>query len=319
MKGMPDIRYRHPKPGPWGRGLAALMNHAGWARARRKVMAHLPFIRMSSQVLNVAYMTWLVDADAAQALVPAGMPHMRLWQRNGLTPFTVLSYQHRHFGPKALGVLRPLFPSPRQSNWRLYLEGGPPHAPNASAVLFLNNVMDSLPLTLATRLFSDALPTHLAQRFEHLREGNEIHTLIAPGAGSASALEARLSIDALQPKPDLPAAFAACFANWDDAVRFLALQDGAVTRCLEPAQIAYAQIELPIDPAQVLPAHALGPVHCSLLSEQMEKEQMEKGASMPADALPAPLIAKTPPFCFVVERVAFLVTGECLLPSQCNA
>ncbi len=233
-------------------------------------MARLPFMQLASDVRDVAYVTWLLPVEAAQTLLPADLAGMRLWQRHGLTPFTALSYQHRHFGPSALRGLRRLLPSPRQSNWRLYLDAGPAHTPDTRTVLFLKNIMDSTLFTLATRLFSDVLPTHLPVRFVHERSGNALRTSIAPGAGSAPALEAFLQIAA----PDdpqakqLPKALAGLFGSWDEAVRFLALQDAAVAPCIgtEPVQLAFAEIELPIDVAQVLPAQAVGEVHCGLLS-----------------------------------------------------
>lgn len=78
-------------------------------------MARLPFLTLHSDVRDVVYVSWLVDAAAAQKLVPAGVT---LWQRDGKTPFTVLTYRHGHFGPALPGPLRKLLPSPLQSNWR---------------------------------------------------------------------------------------------------------------------------------------------------------------------------------------------------------
>ena len=292
--------YRHPKPGFLGRALAGLINHTGWARTRRALMARLPFMQLASDVRDVAYVTWLLPIEAAQTLLPAHLAGMQLWQRQGLTPFTVLSYQHRHFGPSALRGLRRLFPSPLQSNWRLYLGAGPAHTPDTRTVLFLKNIMDSTLFTLATRLFSDALPTHLPARFLHERSDDVLYTHIAPGAGSAPALEARLQI-AVPGDPQakqLPAAFADLFGSWDKAVRFLALQDAAVAPCIgtEPAQLTFAEIDLPIDVTQVLPARALDKVHCGLLADLPAGQQT------------------SPTFCFVVPAGPFRVLSECVLP-----
>lgn len=121
-------------------------------------MARLPFLTLHSDVRDVLYVSWLVDAAAAQKLVPAGVA---LWQRDGKTPFTVLTYRHGHFGPALPAPLRRLLPSPLQSNWRLYLDHTPPGAPAVPCVYFLKNIMASLPHALGTRLFSDILPTHL--------------------------------------------------------------------------------------------------------------------------------------------------------------
>ncbi|ARU05761.1 hypothetical protein CCO03_14665 [Comamonas serinivorans] len=363
-----DNRYRHPTTGRWGQALAAAMNHGGWARARRAVMARLPFMTLASDVHDVVYLNWLVPVAAAQSLAPPGLT---LWQQGGWTPFTVLSYRHRHFGPAALGPLRRLCPSPRQSNWRLYLAdlesdsarphsaephlaldpmvaapvgadvtttdpagphrtearragsplakpgradadaagrdpaglaaagpgGAEPTAPVTHTVLFLKNVMDSLPFTLATRLFSDALPTHLPQSFTHQRVGHRIATTIAPGRGSAPALNAAVELTATRQFAPEAALFAQVFGSWDQAVRMLACQDAAITAVptagTTPAPLAWAAIDLPIALPQVVPALPVAPVQCALL---------------------AAFAQAVGPFCFVVEQVPFRVLSERVLP-----
>jgi hypothetical protein len=110
-----DNTYRHPRAGWPGRLFAALANCTRFAKVRQAVMSRLPFLTLHSDVRDVVYVSWLVDAAAAQQLLPAGVT---LWQRGGKTPFTVLTYRHGHFGPALLGPLRRLLPSPLQSNWR---------------------------------------------------------------------------------------------------------------------------------------------------------------------------------------------------------
>ena len=160
--------YVHPAPGLAGRLLARLANSRRIATARRAVFSHLPFLTLESDVRDVVYLTWMMDAATAQAMVPGGV---RLWQRNGLTPFSILTYRHGHFGPALAGPARRLLPSPLQSNWRFYLE-------EPGKVYFVRNVMDSTLHALGTRIFSDILPTHLPERFVHAREGEEYFTSI---------------------------------------------------------------------------------------------------------------------------------------------
>jgi hypothetical protein len=173
--------YKHPQRGRFGRAVESLANSTTLARMRHAVASRLPFLRLESEVTDVVYLTWLVPLGACDAFLPQGV---RLWQKNGLTPFTVLTYRHGHFGPSALGGLRKLFPSPLQSNWRLYLEQAPAGAPPGRTVLFLKNVMNSLVYSLGTRLFSDALPTHLAAGFVHRIDALASQTEIAAGACS---------------------------------------------------------------------------------------------------------------------------------------
>jgi hypothetical protein len=274
--------YRHPYPGLAGRVLEGLLNARGLARLRHALLSRLPFPVLESDVADVVYLTWMVDARAAQALLPAGL---RVWERDGLTPLTVLTYRHGHFGPALAGPLRRLFPSPLQSNWRLYLDGAlPPGAP-ANTVWFLENMMDSGAYVAATRLFSDIMRTHRPARFTHDRGA----TCIEPGAGSAPALAYAMAPSA---QPVLPPAFAAAFGAWDAAVGMLACQDAALGWSARLGKLVLSHIDLPIPLDTVRPLVPAGPVTCSLL-----------------DVLPA----AGEPLCFLVPRVPFRVLSETLV------
>jgi hypothetical protein len=279
--------YRHPHRGMFGRIVEQLANSTTVARMRYAVMSRLPFVKLESEVADVVYLTWLVPVSACASFVPKGV---RLWQKNGLTPFTVLTYRHGHFGPSALGILRKLFPSPLQSNWRLYLEQAPAGAPPVRTVLFLKNVMNSLVYALGTRLFSDALPTHLAADFVHRRDGLATHTEIAAGAGSAPSLLCSLRLGCM---PALRTDFASMFGSWAGAVEFLSCQDGAVAQVGRVDRLAFAEIELPIDLATALPA--------------------EPSDGLPTCSLHGTLRPVGEPLCFVVPRVRFRAVSERLL------
>lgn len=128
---------------------------------RRAITAHLPFPILQSDIQDVIYLNWVLDVDQVAHYLPPGV---QLWQRQGKTLFTVLTYRHRHFGPVFLGPLRQLCPSPLQSNWRLYLESP---VPEQRSVLFVKNSMNHVLYALGSRLFSDVLPSHLAESFTH--------------------------------------------------------------------------------------------------------------------------------------------------------
>jgi hypothetical protein len=267
--------YVHPTPGLAGRLFARLANSHRLAAARRALFSRLPFLTLESDVHDVLYLTWMMDAAAAQAMLPAGV---RLWQRNGLTPFSVLTYRHGHFGPALAGPARRLLPSPLQSNWRFYLE-------EPGKVYFVRNIMDSALHALGTRLFSDILPTHLPQRFVHARDGQQYRTIIEPGAGSAPLLEAHARPAA---RRELPADFAGAFASWEQAIGFLACQDTAVIEVPGLGRLAESKISLPIPLDEALPLEATA-VNCPMA-----------GASAGM------------PFCFAVPRVRFRVLSESL-------
>jgi hypothetical protein len=266
--------FVHPTPGLPGRLLARLANSRRIAAARRAVFSRLPFMTLESDVRDVVYLTWMMDAATAQAMVPAGV---RLWQRNGLTPFTILTYRHGHFGPALAGPARRLLPSPLQSNWRFYLE-------EPGKVYFVRNVMDSTLHALGTRIF----PTHLPARFVHARDGEQYTTVIDPGAGSASLLEARTRVSGLR---ELPAGLDRAFASWDEAVSFLACQHTAMIEVPGLNRMAESEISLPIPLEEVLPLEAQS-VTCPMAG---------------TDA--------GPPFCFAVPRVQFRVLSESLAAS----
>ena len=248
-------------------------------------MSRLPFLKLHSDVRDVVYVSWLVDAAAAQTLLPPGVP---LWQRDGKTPFTVLTYRHGHFGPALLGPLRRLLPSPLQSNWRLYLDHTPAGAPAVPCVVFLKNIMDSLPHALGTRLFSDILPTHLAAGMTLEVSAKQAQCSITPGAGSAPALQVQADIAGSQ---TLDEDWQHLFGSWRDAVAFLACQDAAVAHVPRNGKLAFGEIDLPVALDQVQALTAVR-AECGLLAQ-------------------LPPVSR--PFAFLVPEVPFRALSERLL------
>ncbi|MCX7293930.1 DUF2071 domain-containing protein [Janthinobacterium sp.] len=280
-----DNTYRHPRAGWPGRLFAALANCTHFADVRQAILSRLPFVTLHSDVRDVVYVSWLVDAQAAQQLLPAGVT---LWQRDGKTPFTVLTYRHGHFGPALPGPLRRLLPSPLQSNWRLYLDHTPPGAPAVPCVYFLKNIMDSLPHALGTRLFSDILPTHLAAGMTLDVTATQARCSIAGGAGSAPSLDVQADIAA---ERALDTDWQQLFGNWHDAVAFLACQDAAIAHVPRNGKLVFGEIDLPVDLDQVQALTALR-ADCGLLGQ-----------------LP-PL---SPPFAVLVRKIPFKALSERLL------
>lgn len=287
---MPDTNeYRHPYPGRAGRLIERLANSTRFANWRHAVMSRLPFVTLASDVADVVYVSWLVDASAAQALLPPGLA---LWQRDGKTPFTALTYRHGHFGPRLAGPLRRLMPSPLQSNWRLYLDQAQDRtkagAPQVATVFFLKNIMDSLPHALGTRLFSDILPTHLAASMTHAVDANEARCAIMPGAGSAPSFDLHANVAGAKA---LDEDWRALFGSWEDAVSYLACQDAAIAHVPRNGRLALGEISLPVDLSQVVPLTPLQ-AHCAQLAQ---------------------LPALSTPFAFLVPSVPFLALSERLL------
>lgn len=282
-----DNAFVHPSTGLAGRLANRIVANRPLLRARRALMSRLPFLQLASDVENVVYCTWVVDVAAVAPLVPRGVT---LASRNGLTLFTALTYAHRHFGPRIAGPLRRVFPSPLQSNWRLYVDALPGGTPVDGTVLFVKNVFNHPLYALSTRLFSDALPSHLAQRFTHTVHDGCYHTLLSGGAGSAPDLRCTAQVTDDRTLPD---AFAPFFDGWRDAVASLSLQHAAIAQVEDCGRLAHASIDLPIDVDTVRPLKAIGPV----------------GGG---DFL-ARIGASGEPMCFVVPDVSFRVLSERLL------
>lgn len=249
-------------------------------------MDRVPFPVLQSEVRDVVYASWIVPAAAARPLVPPGVD---LVERDGRIILTVLTYRHGHFGPVLAGPLRRLFPSPLQSNWRFYVDRLHGTPPAVSTVLFISNVFSSALYALGTRLLSDALPSHLAARFEHRCDGESCAIFLAEG-GSAPGLE--LSARVLNERT-LPTPFAAFFHSWEEAAATLATQDAAVAAVPDSLALAEARIALPIALDQIVP----------LVSDRYTPGRL---LSM--------MGAHGPPFCFLVPSVTFQVVSEQLLP-----
>ncbi|WPB58865.1 hypothetical protein [Xylophilus sp. GOD-11R] len=283
--------YAHPFQSQWGRLLARLFNSPSIAAARRALMSRMPFLVLESDVVDVVYATWLVDASEAARLAPPGC---RLLMREGFTPLTILSYRHGHFGPRLLGPLRRFMPSPLQSNWRLYLAEAMPGGTPVATVAFVHNVMDSLLHVAATRVFSDALPSHWPRTFEFSVGATEAKVRIEPGTGSAPALGLRFERHA---ETELTAAWQQWFGNWREAVDQLATQHAAVLEVpTGPGgirRVAEATISLPVDVSAVEPMKLVdAETFCPLLEM---------------------LHARTESLCFLLPRVRFAALSEKLL------
>jgi hypothetical protein len=277
--------YKHPHRGVVGTMVEWVVNSRRFAAVRRSLLSRLPFLQLQSDVFDVVYLTWLVPVASTRIYSPDSI---ELWQRNGLTPFTILTYRHKHFGPAMLGPFRQLFPSPHQSNWRFYLRNAPPGAPDDRTVLFTHNVLSSLPYVLGARTMSDVLPAYLPARFIHRKSEESYTTEIEPGAGSAPSFSAQVCITDL---PRLPPAFAEIFDDWHAAIGFLALQDAAVVEVADLGRLALAQINLSIQLTEVKAAEVKY-VSCAAV------EQLRPLGS---------------PLCFVVPQVPFKVCSERLL------
>ena len=241
--------------------IAYLVQSSWLLNLRRALMRVLPFFKLQSRVKNIVYLSWLVDIDKVRSYYPK---HVQLWEKQGKTIFTILTYQHEHFGFAFLGRFRKLMPSPKQSNWRFYIE---PQQKNKT-VIFEQVVVDQKLYVLSGRLASDAMPAQFAQLFIHQKNNSQIHTQLH--VDECYQLSSTVEINTDQ---QLPKAWQDLFSSWDEAIRYLVDQDHAWVEWVDqPEKMSQGDIEMPFDFSQVLPAQVLN-IACPLLKQWGVPEQ----------------------------------------------
>ena len=280
-------QFQSPRRSPIHWLTAALSNSKLLARSRRRFTSFFPFLKLRSDVKDVVYMNWILEVDKVRHFLPDGL---ELWEKDGKTLFTILTYRHGSFGPSFLGPFRRLFLSPLQSNWRLYLKAAPPNVAQGSTVLFLKNSMSSHLYALGTRVFSDVLATHLPRKFIHKKKDSGFETSISPGKGSAPEL--KCFVEASDEKT-IDKEFSELFDSWEEIVDFLSFQDAAVSYTDRDSIFAFSQIELPIDTSTIQPME--------LRSEGFLCPMLDEFAP----------IGK--PLCYRIPKVRFLATSETLI------
>lgn len=276
--------FHSPNHGLRGRLEEWLANNRLLRRLRRSVLSRLPFVTLTSDVQDVVYASWVVPVSKVRQAVP---DRIQLVDRGGMTVLTVLTYRHGHFGPTFLGALRALFPSPLQSNWRLYIDAVDCQ-PCSSLVLFIRNVFDSLLYALVTRVLSDVLPSQAARSFTHVSSARGCETRIIDAEGT---LGVHLTAH-VKEAGNLPDGFAPLFASWKEAVQFLTLQNAAIAQVPDETALAHSRIDLPIDLDTVEPLHVT---------------QIEVGPWLRS------LGADGPPLCFRVPAVRFRALSDTLI------
>ena len=264
------------------RFLAPILSCGLLLQLRRRMMRRLPFMRLQSQVSNVVYLSWLVDVEQVRLRYPKDVP---LWEKDGKTIFTILTYQHQHFGFSFLGKLRQFMPSPKQSNWRFYLDDSQP-----KTVIFEQVVVDQVLYVLGGRLASDVMPAQYASMFQHQRAEHVIHTEMSVDEHYSLKSDVKMIKE-----KQLPDAWQQLFCSWDDAVEFLVDQDHAWAEWVDqPTRMSQGDIQMPVQFQQIQAAEIL-----SLNAPQLLQQF---GLDQDAEA-----------FAFVIPSLGFYVVGEQVL------
>ena len=237
-------RWRYPR-----RAVGRLIDPLANSRFLRALGEYLPVIAFRSDIEHVVYTNYLTPAEQVQPLVPHGLDLQRIGPAGQFALVSLLTYRHGHFGPRIAGPLRRLFPSPIQSNWRLYVSD--PRT-GQRGIYFLTNAVTGLPQSLGARFFSEGMPMHVPRSAEVRQTADGAWAVtLDPGDGSAPDLVANLQPCANQPDAG---PWASAFANYAEMLAYAVPQDRALTVQPWHAWVTRQEIRLdiPLDDCQPL-------------------------------------------------------------------
>lgn len=236
--------WRHPAP----RWIAWPLNLLANSRVAQLLLEPMPVPALKSDIGDVLYVNYLVEAERLSPYVPEGLALQRLGPRGRYALFSFLTYRHGHFGAAAMGALRRLAPSPIQTNWRIHVED--PRTGHRG-VHFVSTAMDHTAMALAARLFAEATPMHVLRRAAlACDEDRAVRLALDPGSGSAPDAEALLAPpgeassvyrDATWDEP-----WRACFDDFDALLAYCVPQDRVLDAQPWRARVSRHEIHLDV-------------------------------------------------------------------------
>lgn len=229
--------WRYPRAGLLGNAFTALFS----SRLLPHLFEYAPPVRMVSDIRDVIYINYLVEADRLQTLVPPGLELQQLGPEGRYALFTFLTYQHGHIRPGPLSALKAPFPSPIQSNWRIHVTD--PRT-GIQGIHFISTAMDQLLTSMMGRLAMEAMPMHLLAQAELRAESGGRYALrLEPGTGSGPDVEADLQTTE---ERTLPLPWSQCFKDYTDFLAYCVPQNRAMSWQSWYGQITRQEIRLDI-------------------------------------------------------------------------
>jgi hypothetical protein len=269
--------WRYPRRGP-GRLLDPLAN----SRFVRSFFELLPVPPFHSDITNVIYVNYIVEAYHLEPLVPPGLELQRIGPDGRYAMFSFLAFRHGHFGPRALGSLRRLLPSPHATNWRTYVRDL--HSGH-EGVFFTSTAISSLAYALGARLLTEGMPMHLLRRGKLSRTPEDAFLLLLdPGKGSGP--DAAGLFRAARETPTF-GPWDACFPNYKAMLAYCVPQDRALS--VQPWHRWVTRQEIRLD----IPLEACEPLEGELFSQAARA-----------------IVGDTMPFAFRLARVNFRFNEE---------
>jgi hypothetical protein len=260
--------WRHPR--------FAFLNPIANSRFLRACAGLLPPVAFRSDITDVIYINYIVNAGRLAPLVPEGLELQRLGPNQDHALFTFLTYRHGGFGPGFLGPLRRMLPSPIHTNWRIHVFD--PRT-GSKGIHFITNAISSTPHALAARMLSEGMPMHVLQN----AEVSASRVRFDGGSGSAPDCDAVLQ-PAAAPE-DGP--WRRCFDTWVEFLAYAVPQDRALSTQPWRRRVTRQEIDLGI-PLDI----------CEPLAGTVSSRA---AAAITGDAKP---------FCFRVPKVSFLFERE---------
>jgi hypothetical protein len=268
----------HPRQGLFGQLLGGLAA----SRLARAFGEWLPPVAFVSDITNVIYVNYLVEAERLAPLVPWGLELQRLGPAGKYALFTHLTYQHGHFGPRLLGPLRRLLPSPIQSNWRIHVRD--PQT-EILGIYFVTTAISHTAHALLARLLSEGIPMHVAQRGEVLANPDgSFQVRLDPGRGSAPDMTMLLRPTT---RPTLAPPWSEYFESFHDLLAYCVPQDRAMSSQPWYRRVTRQEIQLGI------PLESCEPLTAEVVS-----------------AAARTIVGDAQPVCFRVAQVAFRFDRE---------
>jgi hypothetical protein len=255
-----EAPWRAPVRGPVGWALDLAAN----SRFVRALAELLPVLAFLSDIRDVIYVNYLVAAERVERLVPAGLELQRLGSDGRYALVSFLTYRHGHFGPRLLGPLRRLMPSPVQTNWRLYVRD-----PRTSreGVYFLTTATDNLLVAFGARMLAEALPMHLLRHADVRPDPDgTFHLWLDAGTGSAPTAEALPQRTEAAPTSG---PWSACFASYRELLAYCVPQDRALSVQPWYRRVTRQEIELgiPLEACEPLAGAVYSPTARALVGD----------------------------------------------------
>lgn len=218
----------HGRLRPWrcaqGLRLGPVVELIANSRLLRALLERVPAIPMQSDIRDVIYVNYVVEAERLIHLVPEGLELQRIGPDAKYALFTFLTYRHGRFGPSLLGPLRRLMPSPVQSNWRIYVRDP---RNGREGVYFVTNAVDNLVVSLGARLFAEGMPMHVLRQAELREEDGTFRLRLDPGAGNGPDATAELRPSGSAHPADGP--WRPVFATYQEMLAYCVPQDRALS------------------------------------------------------------------------------------------